>query len=145
LENEIPMSERTPDRRSRPSSEELENRLLKALGMPAAARRFSADAGYVGARRGFDLRPLRKLIAELERDASLVGSVPANYPPHVDFIMKAISALLPWYTRSLRANSQKTAFVLAALAEAVGDLAAQQQEFEAAMLNRGAARNSDTA
>ena len=127
------MSYTPGDQTSRPSMEELEDRLLNALGMPAVSARRWKNRSSGGA-RGVDLRPLNRLVLDLQREAALIGSIPENYPRHIDFIMKGVSALLPWYTRPLREHSQKTSRALASLTEAVNQLAQRQQELEESLL-----------
>jgi hypothetical protein len=44
----------------------------------------------------------REQAETLQRLAERVGTVPGGYPRHVDWVMRVIAALLPWYTRPLR-------------------------------------------
>jgi hypothetical protein len=118
----------------RPLIEELEDRLLGALGMPGA----DAEGGRSVAKSfsPIDLRPLNRLVLDLQREAALIGSIPQNYPRHVDLIMRGVSALLPWYTRPLREYGWKTSRAIASLAEVVNQLAVRQQELEETLLDR---------
>jgi hypothetical protein len=121
---------------SLPSSEELENRLLCALGMPGSTAWGRGAPSAAANLKGVDLRKLNKLILELQRDATLIGTIPQNYPRHIDLMMKGVSALLPWYTRPLREHGKKTSRAIAALAEVVNQLVLRQQEFEESVRNR---------
>jgi hypothetical protein len=110
------------------STDELEDRLLRALGMPVhrgSSTRFDLPRSI-----GADLRLLNNLVRDLQRQAALVGEIPLNYPRHVDLIMRGVAAMLPWYTRPLREHAQKTARVMTSVAEVVSQLAARQQQLE---------------
>ena len=58
---------------------------------------------------------LRKAIRDLEQSAAGVGVLPANYPMHLRPVMRAIHALLPWYTRPLQQHAANTVAVARAL------------------------------
>jgi hypothetical protein len=113
---------------SYPSAEELEDRLLHALGIPV--RRAAATSFDLPGSIGADLRLLNNLVRDLRLHAALVGEIPSNYPKHVDLIMRGVAAILPWYTRPLREYAQKTAGVMTSVAEVVCQLAARQQALE---------------
>ncbi len=56
-----------------------------------------------------DLQHMRQQLAAIQSQtvhlhqlAEQIGKLPANYPWHINLIMRVISALLPWYTRPLR-------------------------------------------
>src|SRR5580765_6126944 len=111
------------DNTLRPSGRELEDRLLGALGMPHLNRKERPDrrAPSQGLSSG-DLASLNLLVIELQREAISIGSIPPNYPLHVDLIMRAVSVLLPWYTRPLREHCQKTSRAIASLVEVINHL-----------------------
>jgi hypothetical protein len=54
-------------------------------------------------------RRLRVSARTLQEDAARLGTIPEHYPWHVNLVMRLISALLPWYTRSLVQFGQRTA------------------------------------
>lgn len=99
---------------------EIEERLCDVLGIPAEFRivvREKSSGGDEAPARWRThpsegdkslgmaspaLEHLRGALSELEYRASRIGQVPVGYPRHLNLIMRCISALLPWYTRSLR-------------------------------------------
>lgn len=66
---------------------------------------------------------LRESCAELCRITASVGSIPVGYPWHLNLIMRAISALLPWYTRPIRESVAKTAECMVLMAEVLTTIA----------------------
>jgi hypothetical protein len=58
---------------------------------------------------------LRRAIRELEEGAGRVGELPRDYPMHLSLVMRAIHALLPWYTRPLRQHAEHTVAVVKAM------------------------------
>ncbi|MDQ2899009.1 MAG: hypothetical protein M3Y07_04315 [Acidobacteriota bacterium] len=73
---------------------ELEDRLRAHLGQP----------GWPESREQVaDWSTLARLVADIHRDSDLLGTVPEKYPRHVEAIIRFVHALLPWYTRPLRA------------------------------------------
>ena len=59
----------------------------------------------------------RLLLAEVRRLAGQIGRIPENYPLHVVFVIRVISALLPWYTRPLTQFGQKVTESLDAIVD----------------------------
>jgi len=66
------------------------------------------------------LRELRVELFELRKEAALIGAIPQHYPRHIVSIMKAISALLPWYTRPIVQFAQRTSRIIELLAHSFG-------------------------
>lgn len=96
----------------------LELKLFQYYGIPIegafeGARRVerTADTGAIRT-----LRELRVELFELRKEAALIGAIPLHYPRHIVFIMKAISALLPWYTRPIAQFAQRTSRIIELLA-----------------------------
>ncbi len=104
---------------------ELESRLRVHLGQPVPARSV-VDSHSV--RGNAQLTRLREALQLLKKDAERVGQVPCGYPRHLDLIMKAISALLPWYTRTIAQFAKRTTEALEIALGVVGEIAAEQTD-----------------
>ncbi len=87
---------------------------------PASEPRPGAD-GVVGR-----AERLRQAVWELRQDAAAIGTIPSGYPRHIEFVMRAISALLPWYTRNLVRFGQRTAETVELIAETVEEALRRQ-------------------
>lgn len=103
---------------------ELESRLYQHLKIPLGGSGPQSNdserlpvpppaAGPEGVER------IRRALWDLRQDAARLGTIPAGYPRHIDLIMKVISALLPWYTRSLVQFGQRTVETLETMADAI--------------------------
>jgi hypothetical protein len=93
----------------------LEQRILVLLGHPAGA--LDAEQPAASGSSNPLLRQLYAEIAELEAAAARIGTLPENYPLHVQVVMKTLAALLPWYTRPLVQFSRQATVTLKAVAE----------------------------
>lgn len=71
---------------------------------------------------------LRAAIRELEESAGQVGVLPENYPKHLKPVMRAIHALLPWYTRPLQRHAANTVAVARAMEAALEALETRERE-----------------
>lgn len=60
------------------------------------------------------LARLRASLSSLERAGATIGAIPQGYPLWATLIIRAVSALLPWYTRSLHAYSRASTEAIAA-------------------------------
>lgn len=105
------------------SCRDIERRLLEELGIPTprSPEPQSPDSEPDSIAR------LRGLVSRLEQDAAKIGQMPAGYPGHVTFVMKIISALLPWYTRNLIQFGNSSALTVRAMLDVVDDLAAARR------------------
>ena len=108
--------------------DELEARLSQYLGQPASgmSRREASSISSVNY-----LIHVREALRALRQDAERVGQIPLNYPRHVDMVMKTISALLPWYTRSLSQFASRTTETLRIVIDALEDIAREQEKLGA--------------
>jgi hypothetical protein len=78
---------------------EIEAKLHAHLGIPSPAGPGSTEET---SRDLSDLMlDLQAEVAALHREAGRIGAIPENYPRRVTWVMRVISALLPWYTRPL--------------------------------------------
>lgn len=71
---------------------------------------------------------LRKAIRDLERSAEEVGKLPANYPMHLNAVMRVLHALLPWYTRPMQQHAAHTVAVARAIEAVLEDMETRAQE-----------------
>lgn len=110
------------------SARNLERRLLEELGIPIPLST-SAPTEFGSAKRDTILR-LRRLVAQLERDASRIGATPQGYPKHVTLVIRVIGALLPWYTRSLVQFGNTTVHTARATLDVLDELLACQPNHE---------------
>lgn len=88
------------------SLESLEESLCRSLGIPVRYRvpetgKQDGTAAPAYAELARTLSRLSREARGLRDEASRIGFVPLHYPRHVVIVMKAISALLPWYTRPI--------------------------------------------
>lgn len=116
---------------------DLEARLYRYLGIPAVA--VSGDDSfpdhYNPGQEYIRVERLRHVVWELRQKAAKIGKIPSGYPRHIDLVMRLISALLPWYTRSLVQFGRQTAEAVRVIAEAVEQLA-QRQRLRSSEWNR---------
>ncbi len=66
------------------------------------------------------LARLRASLSGLSTAGGALGAIPEGYPLWANFVIRGVSALLPWYTRSLHAYAKavsETATVTAAVLE----------------------------
>jgi hypothetical protein len=91
---------------------DLRRTLESGLGIPAGAGSETVRDQAVEAL----LAQLRHRLLEMERAARSIGTVPQGYPLHVRVVIRAIAALLPWYTRPLRHFAQISADTCALMA-----------------------------
>jgi hypothetical protein len=73
------------------------------------------------------VRRLKSALSQLERDVSGIGAIPPDYPRHVDLVMRVISALLPWYSRSLVQFGRSASESIRAVSDALEELARAHQ------------------
>jgi hypothetical protein len=109
---------------------DLEARLYQHLNIPVPfwaphAPGSAADAPPDDV--GKAVRRLKHELFELQQEAGRIGKIPLHYPRHIVLVMKAISALLPWYTRPIVDFSQRTSRTADALASLVDELLRQQE------------------
>jgi hypothetical protein len=111
----------------------VEESLRRALGHPAVRRTAKLEA--VPARPAADalfsadlLAELRASIDALSAAAAGLGERPQGYPLWADLIIRAVSALLPWYTRSLKAYAKAAAGTAAATAALIEDAERRAKE-----------------
>lgn len=111
----------------------IEESLRRALGHPAGRR--SAKIEAVLERPAADglfsadlLSELRVTIEALSAAASALGERPQGYPLWADLVIRAVSALLPWYTRSLKAYARAAAGTAAAIAALIEDAERRAKE-----------------
>src|SRR5437879_332944 len=75
-----------------------------------------------------DLARLAMLTQILRSEANQVGTVPKGYPVFIDFVMRGIHRLLPWYTRPLQNFSRVCAEQAEEIGRQIGVLAHVQSE-----------------
>ena len=75
-----------------------------------------------------DLTRLSMLTEALSWEARQVGVIPQGYPLRVDFVMKVIHRLLPWYTRPLQNFSRRSAELGEELGHQISVIAQTQSE-----------------
>lgn len=105
---------------------QIEESVRRALGHPAGRRAPQPDAGT--SRCGPDalfsaelLSNLKDSISSLSSAASALGERPQGYPLWADLVIRTVAALLPWYTRSLKAYARAAAETAAATAALIED------------------------
>lgn len=115
----------------------LEFKLLEHLRIPLAGlaplgcdtEGAASPPSALPARPGWEaerVERLRRAVWELRQDAAAIGTIPSGYPRHIEFIMQAVSALLPWYTRSLVRFGQKTVETVEAMTETIEEALGRQ-------------------
>lgn len=102
---------------------QLEQNLQAHLGLP---RPGGAAAVRVKVSRQPLLR-VKRQIRTLRENAEQLGQLPVGYPFHVHAIMKIVSALLPWYTRSIRQFGMQTTQTIEEIAASLEELVKQQE------------------
>lgn len=119
---------------SLPDAYELEQRLYRYLAIPAPGRTSAGPlASCDVARRSLQdgrADQLRGVIGQLERSARAIGGIPTGYPRHIALIMRLISAVLPWYTRSLVEFGQNTTQAAAAISKVLEEVIRRQELME---------------
>lgn len=116
----------------------LEARLYEYLRIPAAGLDHEVaewwEAQSALSRRNPPGHPglerLRHAVSELKQDAARIGTVPPGYPRHINLIMRAISALLPWYTRNLAQFGQRASHTVELLADVLEETLRMQHSFQ---------------
>lgn len=73
------------------------------------------------------LLKVKRQLKVLREHAEELGRMPAGYPLHVRVVMSAVSALLPWYTRSLRQFGAQTTQTVEEIAGCLEELVKQQE------------------
>ena len=121
---------------------DLEARLYRQLEIPVESLNASACGPGAGPRPdsiSVALRELRRELFELHREAARIGKLPEHYPRHVVLVMKAISALLPWYTRPLAHFGHRAARTAEAIARLLDEVLRKQEALamEVARLKKG--------
>lgn len=111
----------------------IEESLRRALGHPAGhgAARFEAVPARPAADSLFSadlLSELRVSIDALSLAASALGERPQGYPLWAELVIRAVSALLPWYTRSLKSYARAAASTAAATAALIEDAERRAKE-----------------
>jgi hypothetical protein len=104
---------------------QIEDSVRRALGHPSGRRAALLEAvpSRPTANALFSselLSHLKASIHSLSAAASALGERPQGYPLWADLVIRAVAALLPWYTRSLKAYAcavGDTASATAALIE----------------------------
>ncbi|MDQ6706079.1 MAG: hypothetical protein M3Z85_08940 [Acidobacteriota bacterium] len=71
---------------------------------------------------------LARLVDDIHREAELIGTVPEKYPRHVEVVIRFVHALLPWYTRPLRAFGGNCANAFDELLKHVSEVARNQNK-----------------
>jgi hypothetical protein len=107
---------------------QLEFRLYRHLGVPVSQLE-TADVEPRPAQGAAEanLEQVRLAVRELRQRAASIGAIPAGYPRHIHLVMKVISALLPWYTRSLVQFGHQAVETAETLAEAITALARRRE------------------
>lgn len=93
-------------------SNELLDELKRRLEIPDSHSTEQPVAAVSGDTEWYQLR---SAIRDLEASAAKVGEVPANYPMHLNLLMRFLHGLLPWYTRPIREHADQTVAVARAL------------------------------
>ncbi|MGI8990455.1 MAG: hypothetical protein ACR2I2_12870 [Bryobacteraceae bacterium] len=99
---------------------ELEARLRAHLGQPGWPEPPQLKSA--------DWSTLAQLVADIHREADLIGAVPEKYPRHVELVIRFVHALLPWYTRPLRAFGGDCASAFDELLKHVAGIARNQNK-----------------
>lgn len=125
---------------------DIEVHLRRALGLPPIAP-FEGGSASVARSKAFTTHPdfdrLRQALVELRHRTAAVGSLPQGYPRYVDIVIRGISALLPWYTRTIRHQAESAEHVSFALFDAI-TLVGQRVDELAAQTNALQERNSQS-
>lgn len=109
----------------------LQTLLERELGMPVSGPadqdgvRDNRHAAVPSKELQAALERLRNRVAGLQHAAARVGRIPENYPRHTNLIMRAVAALLPWYTRPIQEFSMEACGVATEI-EAVTRLLSHQ-------------------
>ena len=109
---------------------DLEARLYQHLNIPVPFRAHHTPGSAADAPPddiGKAARRLKHELFELQQEAGRIGKIPLRYPRHIVLVMKAISALLPWYTRPIVDFSQRTSRTAEAMATLLGELLREQE------------------
>lgn len=101
---------------------DIERSLRSQLGLPEPR-----PNGARIERPAHDLEGLYRLLIDLRHEAGLVGKIPTGYPRYVDLVMRAIHALLPWYTRPIERFSGIASRTASELTEQVAQLVREQE------------------
>jgi hypothetical protein len=112
---------------------QIEDSVRRALGHPSARRATQLEA--VPPRSAADalfsaelLSHLKASIHSLSAAASALGERPHGYPLWADLVIRAVAALLPWYTRSLKAYAHAVGGTAAATAALIEDAERRARE-----------------
>lgn len=110
---------------------DLEARLYRHLNIPVPVRtpqslKTAADALPADG-IGRAARRLKRELFELQQEAGRIGKIPVHYPRHIVLIMRAISALLPWYTRPIAEFSHRTSRTAEAISSLLDELLSEQE------------------
>ncbi|SRR5579883_3482666 len=81
--------------------DDLEARLHVYLGIPMGDREPEDGSGEFTRQWASLIYDLRAELVALRSESERIGRIPPDYPRHVNWVMRAISVLLPWYTRPL--------------------------------------------
>jgi|GEM_PF-2565634 len=114
------------------NSDDLLALTRKELGIPtqvADPLRQSTDAS-TAMLSAPEWRRLHRAVSELEEGAQAVGEIPKGYPMPVDWVMRLIHALLPWYTRPLRKHAEHAVDCSRATRDLLAVVIARQQQLE---------------
>ena len=112
---------------------QIEDSVRRALGHPSKRRATLLEA--VPSRPAADtlfsselLSQLKASIHSLSAAASALGERPRGYPLWADLVIRAVAALLPWYTRSLKAYARAAAGTASATAALIEDAERRARE-----------------
>ena len=141
--------------------DQLESELYRFLGIPVEylppqdGGRCPVLAGDLGtADRGSSSKVeridrLRQAISALREDAARIGSTPVGYPKHISLVIRTISALLPWYTRTLVQFGRQTVDTCQRIADELHEVRARQdaitgelEKLRATLVSRAEAKPS---
>ena len=100
------------------SMHEMEFKLHAFLGIPFSPRGGESAVPRLPGDLSDLVLDVKSELAALRRESDRIGKIPENYPRHITWLMRLISALLPWYTRPLVNFSRRTS----ATAELMSDL-----------------------
>ena len=99
------------------------------VGQPTTASTQPASASDMPVTQ--EWRQLYRALNELEAGAQAVGKIPQGYPRHVDWVMRILHALLPWYTRPLQKHAEHTVAVCRSVREVLTSVIATQHQLAA--------------
>ena len=108
-------------------ADELIRQLKNELAIPDVSEPSDSTAAF---RDSADWRELERCVRELRSAADAVGVKPVGYPLPVDLTMRIVGALLPWYTRPLRAQAESCVALAAAVETVLGRMAHRQEDLE---------------